>query len=326
MISQRIRMLVTGGTGFVGSHVVDRLAEAPGVEVRLLTHRRELPPHWAERAVEAVRGDLTDPGSLRGICDGVDTVLHLAAHIGGDEESCRAVNTEGTRALLAQARRAGVRRVVQLGTAAVYRDEPHRGEPEGVPAEDPVSPTSVTRLAGERLVLAAGGTVLRPHLVYGRGDTWVVPALARMLRAVPHWVDGGRARISMISADALAGALTDLALGAAPEGWRGGVLHASHPEPVTARELVTAVGGVLGLALPSGETTRERAAELLAAAGVPGSARVVSLMTTDHWYDSGRLWSMVPSSPGPAFPEAFGTYAGWYGERYGAGVFSSSGT
>ncbi|WP_236241394.1 NAD(P)-dependent oxidoreductase [Streptomyces sp. CC228A] len=305
---------MTGGTGFVGAHVVDRLG--PDVDVRILTHRRELPARWSDRPVRAVRGDLADPASLRGVCEGVDTVLHLAARVGGDEESCRAVNTEGTRALLAEAGRAGVGRVVQLGTAAVYRDEPHRGEAEGCLAEEPVSPTSVTRLAGERLVLAAGGTVLRPHLVYGAGDTWVVPALVRILAAVPHWVDGGRARISMVSADALAGALAHLATGAPSRRLASGVLHASHPEPVTARELLTAVCRALGLPEPAGEVARERAAELLAAAGMPGGRRMVSLLATDHWYDSSRLWSMVPAGPGPAFRDAFPAYADWYAQDH----------
>lgn len=70
-------------------------------------------------------------GSVRGLCDGVGAVLHLAARIGGTQEECRAVNVEGTRALLAEAERAGVRRIVQLGTAAVYRDGAHRGAVEG---------------------------------------------------------------------------------------------------------------------------------------------------------------------------------------------------
>ncbi|OII63272.1 hypothetical protein BJP40_25055 [Streptomyces sp. CC53] len=312
MIRQRI--LVTGGTGFVGAHVVDRLGT--DVDVRILTHRRELPARWSGRTVRAVRGDLADPGSLRGVCEGVDTVLHLAARIGGDEESCRAVNTEGTRALLAEAARAGVDRIVQLGTAAVYRDVPHRGEAEGCLAEEPVSPTSVTRLAGERLVLAAGGTVLRPHLVYGAGDTWVVPALVRMLTAVPHWVDGGRARISLVSADALAGALAHLAVGAPSRRLPGGVLHASHPEPVTSRELLTAVCRALDLPEPVGEVTRQEAEERLAAAGIPQGRRMVSLLATDHWYDSSRLWSMVPAGPGPAFRDAFPAYADWYAQEH----------
>lgn len=178
---------MTGGTGFVGSHVTARLTAAVGAPagregpegpdgpaLRLLGHRRALPGHTGAAAgIETVTGDLTDPASLRGICEGVTTVVHLAARIGGTEEECRTVNVEGTRALLAEAARAGVRRFVHLGTAAVYRDEPHRGEAEGLLPEEPVSATSVTRLEGERLVLAAGASWC--------GPTWSTDA------ATPGW-------------------------------------------------------------------------------------------------------------------------------------------
>ncbi|MFI8106748.1 NAD-dependent epimerase/dehydratase family protein [Streptomyces sp. NPDC086023] len=318
------RILVTGGTGFVGSHVLPLLLTAAreprsGTDgpprLRLLTHRRRAPDECRETSghVETVTGDLSDPASLRGVCEGVTTVLHLAARIGGDEAGCRAVNTEGTRALLAEARAAGVRRVVQLGTAAVYADGAHRGAAEGELAEAPVSATSVTRLAGERLVLAAGGTVLRPHLVYGRGDTWMIPALVGLMCRLPYWVDGGSARLSMISAPALAGALAELAL--RPEltdRLAGQVLHASHPEPVRARELVETVARALGLPVPDGELTGDQALELLGAADDPAVRRRLSLLTVDHWYDSSRLWGLLEAGPGPGFTTAFAAAAAWY--------------
>lgn len=310
---------MTGGTGFVGSHVTRRLRttgpDAPAL--RLFTHRRPTPGDDADgRAVETVTGDLTDPASLRGICDGVTTVVHMAVRIGGTEEQCRAVNTEGTRALLAEAERAGVRRFLHLGTAAVYRDEPHRGAAEGELVEEPSSSTSVTRLAAERSVLAAGGTVLRPYLVYGRGDTWVVPAIADLRSRLPHWVDGGRARISMISADALAGAVADLAR--LPELPAGQVLHASHPEPVTCRELITAVARALDVPPPQGEVTLDEALALLGGADDPLVRRRLSLLTVDHWYDSSRLWKLVGAEPGPRPAETFERYASWYRDQRAA--------
>ncbi|MFD9412748.1 NAD-dependent epimerase/dehydratase family protein [Streptomyces sp. NPDC059989] len=306
MKSEIQSVLVTGAAGFVGSLVVERLVK-DGVRVRALVHRADVPP-----GVEGVRGDLARPGSLRGLCEGVGTVLHLASRIGGTPQECRAVNVEGTRALLAEAERAGVRRIVQLGTAAVYRDGAHRGAAEGELPEEPASVTSVTRLGGERLVLSAGGTVLRPHLVYGRGDRWVVPSLVQLLARLPHWVDGGRARMSLVSVDALADALAELAV--REEGAGGGVLHAGHPEPVTAREMVETVVRALGLPLPAGDVDVPGALELLGGPGEPDPVlrRRVSLLAVDHWYDSGRLWGQLEASPGPRFAEAFGRYADWY--------------
>ncbi|MFG2296262.1 NAD-dependent epimerase/dehydratase family protein [Streptomyces sp. NPDC048603] len=325
------RVLVTGGAGFVGTHVVERLA-AQGVPLRVLVRDRGLPPL---PGAEVVQGDLTNPETLRGLCEGTGTLLHLAARIGGSEEDCRAVNETGTRALLAEAERAGVRRIVQLGTAAVYRNGAHRGAAEGELPEEPGSVTSATRLAGERLVLAAGGTVVRPHLVYGRGDRWVVPELVRMLRRLPYWVDGGRARMSMISVDALAGALAELAVRSdgRGDGTGGRVLHAAHPEPVTAREVVETIAGALGLALPTGDTDLTGALELLGAAADADAGvgegegegdreraartarlrRLLSLLAVDHWYDGSKLWSELETPPGPRFTEGFGTYAPWYG-------------
>ncbi|MFI9614920.1 NAD-dependent epimerase/dehydratase family protein [Streptomyces sp. NPDC052023] len=306
------RILVTGGTGFIGSHVVPLLRAASaaphGPALRLLTHRRP-GPGTTGAGLETVHGDLADPASLHGVCDGVGTVLHLAARIGGTPEECRTVNEEGTRALLAEAARAGVRRIVQLGTAAVYGDGPHRGEPEGRIAEAPLSPTSRTRLAGERLVLAAGGTVVRPYLVYGEGDTWVVPGIVQLLRRLPHWVDGAGSRLSLISAPVLARALAELAL--APQAPAAGVLHAAHPEPVTLRELVTTVCGALDLPLPSGELALDEALRRLDAHG-PGARRPLALVAVDRWYDSGALWSQLTTGPGAPFAVAFKECAPWY--------------
>ncbi|GGZ37548.1 oxidoreductase [Streptomyces avidinii] len=262
--------------------------------------------------MEEVWGDLAG-GSLRGLCEGVGAVLHLASRIVGTSGELRAVNVEGTRALLVEARRAGVGRFVQLGTAAVYGDGVHRGVVEGEVVERPGSVTSGTRLVGERLVLAAGGTVVRPYLVFGRGDRWVVPGLVRLLGRLPLWVEGGRARVSMISVDALAGALVELAV---RREVMGGVLHAGHPEPVSGRELVETVAGGLGLSLPVGEVDLAGAVELLGGSGGidPVLVRGVRLLAVDHWYDSGRLWAGLAASPGPRFAEAFGACVPWYRE------------
>ncbi|MFE1500567.1 NAD-dependent epimerase/dehydratase family protein, partial [Streptomyces albidoflavus] len=164
-----------------------------------------------------VMGDLRDPDSLRRACAGTDVLIHCASAIGGDEELARAVNDEGTRALVDAAVHAGVTRIVALSTASVHGRGPFRAAAPGTLPLAPGSPTSRTRAAGERHVLDAGGTVLRPHLVYGTGDRLLIPGLVRLLAALPGPPDAGNSLHSLIDVDSLARVLLAAALSPATE-------------------------------------------------------------------------------------------------------------
>ena len=113
-----MRVLVTGGTGFVGPSIVRRLVDE-GHEVRVLEHSpggsAELPSQ------EAVPGSMTDPESLRGAATGQDAIVHLVAILSGKPEEFRNVMEQGTRDLLAAAHEAGVRRFVLM--SALGADE-----------------------------------------------------------------------------------------------------------------------------------------------------------------------------------------------------------
>ncbi|MFI5529110.1 NAD-dependent epimerase/dehydratase family protein [Kitasatospora sp. NPDC051853] len=313
------RVLLTGGSGFIGGAVLRQLEsgrDAP--PLRVLVNRRA--PVTGRGAAELVPADLADPASLRGVCSGVHTVLHLASQIGGSPGRLRQVNRDGTAALLAEAAAAGVRRVVYLSTTAVYRDGVHRDLTEYQPDLRPGSETSRSRLAAERLVLAAGGTVLRPHLVYGAGDRWVVPALAELLRRLPHWIDGGRARMSVIAVEDLARPIAALARtdwGPVPG---GRVLHAADPEPVRIGEFATALCEGLGLPLPEGELTLEQARRRLGA----DWDRRLSLLAVDHWYRSSRLWRLTGCEPGPGPSARLAGHLSWYRELLGGAAGPSS--
>ena len=102
-----MKVLVTGGTGFVGSHVVRAIQDA-GHDVRALVRKGSVP--GAERA----EGDMTDSESLRRAAQGVDAVVHLVAIRQGREEQFQRVMVDGTRDLLAAAREAGVGRFVHM--------------------------------------------------------------------------------------------------------------------------------------------------------------------------------------------------------------------
>ncbi|MEU3510609.1 NAD-dependent epimerase/dehydratase family protein [Streptomyces longwoodensis] len=303
------RVLVTGGSGFVGSKVVP-LLRSSGVRVRVLAHQ------WSPTAgprFEVVKGDLTDPATLRGICRDVDRVLHLASYVGKDEERSVAVNVDGTRHLVAEALRAGVDGLVQLSTAAVYGNGPFRRAVEGTVNPRPVSSTSRNRLAGERFVLRAGGVVLRPYLVYGRGDRWVMPALLRMVRALRSGLpDGGSALLSLTEVGSLATTFARMALGS-PSRRVTGVLHACPPRPVSLGELVGAAHRQLGFPLTQGDQPFERAKRELIAAGC--DSHLLDLFAVDHWFDATRLRAGYGCAPDVGLPAGLAAHAAWYRDQ-----------
>jgi nucleoside-diphosphate-sugar epimerase len=310
--TRRAAILVSGGTGFVGSAVVHELLtkQTPARQIRVLS-RREIPKWMAAAGVAHVRVDLAEPNDLSDAVDGVGTLVHLASYSGPDPEHCQAVNTDGTKALLAAARKAKVQRVVHLSTSAIYGVGTHRRVSESLVAPAPVSPVDRSRLAAERAVRAAGGVVLRPHLIYGQGDVWFVPAVVRMSLALPAWVDGGRAMASLISVDDLAKVIARLTT----SGWEpssGAVFHVNHPRPVSVRELITTLAEHIGFGSPATDLPRSTHRELLARAMPALTDHQFSLLADDHWYDSDRIWIRLSQPIGPGFAEQLSGSASWY--------------
>ncbi|MEU9302661.1 NAD-dependent epimerase/dehydratase family protein [Streptomyces sp. NPDC048269] len=300
------QIVITGSAGFIGRHVT-RHAENLRLPLRLMSHHTEIPA--TAHGTEIVPADLRDPASLRGLCDGADVLIHCASQIGGPRELCETVNTRGTEALVEEALRSGVSRIVHLSTAAVYG----RGVYRQARAEDlvrsPLSDTSRTRAAAEDIVLAAGGVVLRPHLVYGAHDAKVVPGLARLLRTLPGSVEGWAGRTSAVAAEDLARVLVATALAPA-ERLTTSVYHANHPQPVLWSELLRAVAAALSLPWPGSDLTCHEAELHLEAQGIP--THDLDMVTTDHWFDSRPLWTAVACDPGPGFADRFPRYASSY--------------
>lgn len=297
------RIAMTGATGFIGSAVLQAL---DGFEVRALA--RKVPavsgPSWVE-------GDLADEEALAELCGGADVLLHLASRISGTAEECEEVNVRGTGAVMAAARRAGVSRVVHLSTAAVYGPGPHAGVGvDEVPAV-PASEASRTRLLGERVALAAGAVVLRPGVVTGPGDRWVVPAVAELVRRVPVRWAGGGARLSLVDRADLARLV--VAVATAEPAVPSGVHHASHPEPVRAGELLDALDALGLVPAPAGPAVPwEECRRLLAAAPGRVSERQFAMIALDHWYRSDDIWSLAACPPGPGPLARLGAAADWY--------------
>jgi nucleoside-diphosphate-sugar epimerase len=297
-------LLLTGSTGFIGSAVHRHLAGRPGIRLRLL--RRD----HAETPLpgEIVHGDLTAATPLPELCTGMDVVVHAASYVGPDPDLCDRVNHAGTARLLQQARRAGVPVFVYVSTAAVYGRGPHSNLPEDAVTPQPQSPVSSSRLAAENLVRAAGGLVVRPHLVYGAGDRWVVPTLARLLPILPAWIGHGTARMSMIRVDDLARLIGELALHP-PGNSAGAAYHANHPEPAVVREVGEALRRHLGISRPSATMTYREAVRN-PPAGV--GQRHLDLLGLDHWYASQLLWTLTGCTPGRPFVQDLSEAAAWY--------------
>ncbi len=147
-------LAVTGGTGFVGGHLL-RVARAAGWEIRALT-RGWRPP---EDGIAWIEGALDQPESLAALCDGADAVVHIAGLINAATRAgFEAVNVGGTIAMIEAARTAGVRRFVHISSLAAR-------EPD-------LSDYGWSKALSERAVAASGldWTILRPPAIYGPGD------------------------------------------------------------------------------------------------------------------------------------------------------------
>lgn len=149
---QRPLALVTGGAGFIGSHIVERLQSKARVRIldNLRTGRRA---NLSGLECEFVLGSVTDAAAVRAAMQGVDYVFHLAAFISVAESmekpaECTEINTLGTLHVLEAARQARVRKVVFSSSAAVYGERPENPKHEDMPPL-PLSPYAVTKLDGE---------------------------------------------------------------------------------------------------------------------------------------------------------------------------------
>lgn len=150
-----MQYLVTGGAGFIGSHLVERLC-ALGASVRVVddfsTGKRANLAPFREK-IELIEGDLGDAGVCAPACRGVDFVLHHAALPSvpksvADPVATHRANIEGTFNLLVAARDAGVRRFIYAASSAAYGDTPTLPKVETMPAR-PLSPYAVQKLTGE---------------------------------------------------------------------------------------------------------------------------------------------------------------------------------
>ncbi|MGH7549213.1 MAG: NAD-dependent epimerase/dehydratase family protein [Gemmatimonadota bacterium] len=294
------RILVTGGAGFIGSHVCESLVGAGHEVVAFDNFDSFYPRKIKERNLTSLReggrfrlveGDLRDPTDVAGLfADGsYDAVVHLAARAGvrpslDDPRGYVTTNVEGTVILLEAMRDTGCRRLVFGSSSSVYGDSPEVPFLESRRVDRPISPYAMTKKAGEELChvyhSAHGFTVmsLRFFTVYGprqRPDMAIHRFVRLMEEGLPIQVygDGTSERDYTYFADIVAGVV------AAVE-WVGGeagfeIVNLGEAVPVRMEDLIEALSGATGrearierLPLPVGDVQRtcadiERARRLL---------------------------------------------------------------
>jgi uncharacterized protein YbjT (DUF2867 family) len=168
-----VTVLVTGGTGFIGQHVVHAL-RAREISVRALVRDRSRASRLGAWGVELVEGDVTDPASLPAALAGVDAVIHLVAIIKGSRDDFDRIMVRGTRDLVAAAEEAGVRRFL-LASALGLSEQ----------TKDAV-PYFAAKWEMERAVAASPveHVIFRPSFVFGK-DGGVLPTFVRLARFAP---------------------------------------------------------------------------------------------------------------------------------------------
>ena len=276
--------LLTGSTGFIGTGIRAALARAAR-PTRLLARSQTSSREDVPAGFVSARADLTDVGSIYACLDGISTVIHAASYVGNDRELQWRVNVEGTRNLVEAAARHQVPNLVYVSTFGVYGGDYVAGAAEIDIAPRPRSPLSASRWAAELIVLDHGGTVIRPALVHGPGDKWVIPPLIKLILSLDAWIDDGAQLVSTIGRDRL-GELIVALIGSAPG---SGVFHAAHRDPIQIRQLAVPVIERLGRKVPTASLTVARGKDALKHAGVGASA--MQLLTSDSWINSEKIWA-----------------------------------
>lgn len=249
--------LVTGGAGFIGSHLADALA-GRNEKVRIFDDLSTGKRANVRPDAELIQASVTDRAALDRAMRGVDSVFHLAAVVSvqqclSDPAGSTEVNVTGTVRVLQAAAAAGIRRVVFASSAAVYGDTPVQPKREDQPP-DPLSPYAVAKLAGERMGAAFPGVEfvsLRFFNVYGprqAGDSpysAVIPIFLAALEAgrpLPIFGDGRQTRDFTHVGDIVAGLL----LAAEAPGLHGKVYNLATGRAVSVADMAWALGRAAG--------------------------------------------------------------------------------
>lgn len=320
--------LVSGATGFLGSRLAAMLAEQ-GYRVRALARSTSDLSRLAKLGVEIVIGDVGDPASLTRAAAGQRVVFHTAGLVTdwGPADKFMTVNRDGTANVIAACQGAGVSRLVHISSLTVL-GLPRDGRliDERSPyAVAPPDPYTRSKIAAEQLVRAAHGqqalttTVIRPGVIWGRGDLTIMPRLvALMRRGCMPCLGSGDNLLGLSHVDNLA---QGCALAAEREAVAGQIYHMTDDEPVTLSQALDAIADVYHVPRPrwrvpvcfvhAAAALVESAARLRGDTQPPAITRYgVRLLACHSRYDIGKARRDLGYAPRINFAEGVSTLEG----------------
>lgn len=324
------RALVTGGGGFVGLAVVRKL-RARGIEATVVGRHRY--PAAEEVGARCLVGDIRDPEFMTRAVAGHDTVFHVAAKAGiwGSHADYYSVNVMGTENVLAACRRKGVRVLVHTSTpSVVFAGRDIEGGDETLPySEKPLCHYAATKIIAERMVLAANSEALRtsslrPHLIWGPGDTQIIPRLLeRGRQGRLRMVGNGRNRVDISYIDNVADAHFLAAENLAGPGTAAGqAFFISQGEPVVLWAWINDLFARVGVKPVTRKVPLARAKlagrllevlfALLRLAGEPPMTRFLAeQLALSHWFSIAQAENLLAYSPRVSNSEGMDRLVAW---------------
>lgn len=240
-----MKAALTGGTGFVGSHLAEALL-ARGDELTALVRSPAKAGPLRASGCRLLEGGLEDERALAALVDGQDVVYHVAGVVAArSPEEFRLANRDGAERLARAARSAGVARFVLVSSLAASGPSAPGVAIDEASGPGPLTAYGRSKLAGEQAVRETGVplTVVRPAAVYGPRDRAFLTLFRAAARGFVLLPGDGRQPLTLVHARDLAQAL--LAAADSPR-TLGGTYHAGNGAPVTQRALAEAVGGAVG--------------------------------------------------------------------------------
>ena len=255
MSSSTPLVLVTGASGFVGSHLVRALVEE-GALVRAMVRTTSRLESLEGLPVEIVGGDLEHPESFPPAVQGAEVAYHCAAKVGeaGPLAAYRRANVRGTLELVRAAAAAGVGRFVYLSSSSVLGMVNHQGTTEDAPYLRCGDPYADSKVEAEQALLEycqrAGlpYVVLRPGIIYGPGDRYILPSLVRsLLRGRIFLINDGRGVLPCCYIENLVPVI--VAAGRRPQALNQ-IYNLTDARRVTAGEFIGTLAGILDVPAP----------------------------------------------------------------------------